>query len=68
MVSLDKNSYMDDLENKSNNEILFEIKQMQADYEALKLKMLKDFDALVEIEKRYEKANRIILERLKGTK
>ena len=30
---------MEDLENKSNNEILFEIKQMEADYEALKLKM-----------------------------
>ena len=58
---------MDNLEDKSNNEILFEIKQMQADYDALKLKMLKDFDTLVEIEKRYEKANRIILDRLKGT-
>ena len=67
MESLDKNSYMDNLEDKSNNEILFEIKQMQADYDALKLKMLKDFDTLVEIEKRYEKANRIILDRLKGT-
>lgn len=59
---------MEDLENKSNNEILFEMKQMQADYDALKLKMLKDFDALVEIEKKYEKANRIILERLKANK
>jgi len=68
MELLDKNSYMEDLENKSNNEILFEMKQMQADYDALKLKMLKDFDALVEIEKKYEKANRIILERLKANK
>ena len=37
---------MEDLENKSNNEILFEIKQMEADYEALKLKMLKDYDKI----------------------
>jgi hypothetical protein len=57
---------MDDLENKSNNDILFEIKQMQADYDALKLKMLKDLDKLEEIEKRFDKANKIILKRLKG--
>jgi hypothetical protein len=56
----------DDLESKSNNEILFEIKQMEADHEALKLKMIKDFDKLVEIEKRFDKANKIILKRLKG--
>jgi len=57
---------MDDLENKSNNEILFEIKQMEADYEALKLKMLKDYDKMEEIEKKFERANKIILKRLKG--
>lgn len=56
----------DDFESKSNNEILFEIKQMEADHEALKLKMLKDYDKLVEIEKRFDKANKIILKRLKG--
>jgi len=57
---------IDDLDSKSNNEILFEIKQMEADHEALKLKMIKDFDKLVEIEKRFDKANKIILKRLKG--
>ena len=51
---------MNDLENKSNNEILFEIKQMEADYEAIKLKMLKDYDKLVEIEKRFDQANKLI--------
>ena len=56
----------DELESKSNNEILFDIKQMEADHEALKLKMLQDFDKLVEIEKRFDKANKIILKRLKG--
>jgi hypothetical protein len=39
---------------------------MEADHEALKLKMIKDFDKLVEIEKRFDKANKIILKRLKG--
>lgn len=57
---------MEDLEEKSNNEILFEIKKMEADHEALKLKMLKDYDKLVEIEKRFDRANQILIKRLKG--
>lgn len=57
---------MEELENKSNNEILFDIKQMQADYDALKIKMLKDYDKMEELERRFEKANKIILKRLKG--
>jgi len=56
----------DDLESKTNNEILFEIKQLEADHEAIKLRMLKDFDKLVEIEKRFDYANKLILKRLKG--
>jgi DnaJ-domain-containing protein 1 len=58
----------EELEEKSNNEILFEIKQMEADYEAIKLKMLQDYDKLVEIEKKFTAANSIILKRLKGEK
>ncbi len=54
-----------DLDDKTNNEILFEVKQMEADYEALKLRMLKDFDELVEKEKRYDYANNLLLKRLK---
>ena len=57
---------MEDLENKTNNEILFEIKQMEADHEAIKLKMLQDYDKMIEIEKRFDTANKIILKRLKG--
>ena len=56
---------MNDLEQKSNNEILLEIKQMEADYESLKLKMLNDYDKMVELEEKYAKANNIILKRLK---
>lgn len=55
-----------DLESLSNNEILFRIKQYEADHEALKLKMLKDYDKLVEIELQFDKANKILLKRLKG--
>jgi|688.fasta_scaffold2361281_2 hypothetical protein len=55
-----------DFESLSNNEILFKIKQIEADYEALKLKMLKDYDALEKLEKEFNKAQLIITKRLKG--
>lgn len=57
---------MNEFENKSNNEILFEIKQMEADHEAIKLKMLKDLEKLEEIEKRFDQANKLLVKRLKG--
>lgn len=63
---MEKEKQIDDLELKSNNEILFEIKKMEADHEALKLKMLKDYDKLVEIELRFDKANKLLVKRLKG--
>ena len=66
MEKLEKKKNYDDLENKSNNEILFEIKQMEADHEALKLKMIKDYDKLVELELKFDKANKILVKRLKG--
>jgi hypothetical protein len=66
MENKKKEELFQNLEDKSNNEILFEIKQMEADYEALKLKMLKDYDKLVEIEKNFQKANLLLLKRLKG--
>jgi hypothetical protein len=56
----------DNLESKTNNEILFHIKQLESDHEAIKLRMILDFDKLVEIEKSFDQANRIILKRLKG--
>lgn len=57
---------MNELEQKSNNEILFEIKQMEADYEAIKLKINKELDKMDEIEKRFALATKIIHDRLKG--
>lgn len=56
----------DNLENLSNNEILFKIKQMEADHEAIKLKMLKLYDSMLEIESSFDKAHKIIIKRLKG--
>lgn len=55
-------------DNKSNNEILLELKQMQLDYEAQKLKTLKEFDKLIEIENEYNNAQKIIKSRLTGNK
>ena len=57
-----------DWENKSNNEILLEIKQIQLDHEALKLKIIKEFDKLVEIENLFNEAQEVVKERLKGKK
>ncbi len=51
---------------KSSNEILIDIKQMEHEYEALKAKMLTDWDKLVEIEKTYKEAHLIINSRLKS--
>jgi hypothetical protein len=61
-----KEEEKNDLESKTSNEILFEIKQMEADHESIKLRMVQDYDKLVEIEKQFDKANKIILKRLKG--
>jgi ABC-type uncharacterized transport system involved in gliding motility auxiliary subunit len=59
---------MDDenLNNMSNNDILFRIKQYEADHEALKLKMIQDYDKMIEIEKRFDEANKLLVKRLKG--
>ncbi len=54
------------LEDMDNNTILFTIKQLESDYEAIKLNMIKDYDKLLEIEKQFNLANKIILKRLKG--
>lgn len=57
---------MDKIEDKTNNEILFMIKQYEADHEAIKLNMLRDYDKLLEIEKKFDIANKILVKRLKG--
>lgn len=58
-----KNEYKD----KSNNDILLEIKQLHEDHEALKQRMLKDYDRLMEIENRFRLANLEISNRLNKT-
>lgn len=57
-----------DWEDKTNNEILLEIKQLQLDHEALKMKIIREFDKLVEIENKFNDAQKVIKERLVGKK
>ena len=57
---------MNKLEDMSNNEILFLVKQLEADHEAIKLKMIQDYDKMVEIEKKFDDANKLLVKRLKG--
>ena len=45
-----------------------EIKQLQLDHEALKMKIAREFDKLVEIENKFYDASKIIKERLSGKK
>ena len=39
---------------------------MQIDYEHLKQKILNDYDRLLEMEKEFAKANKVIMNRLNG--
>ena len=55
-------------EEKSNDEIVIMLKQLQMDYEAQKLKTVREFDKLVEIEKLFAEAAEIMNSRLKGKK
>ena len=57
---------MNNYENKPNNEILINIKQMQIDYAHLKQKILNDYNRLLEMEKEFAKANKVIMSRLNG--
>ena len=55
-----------DWNDKSNNQILTEIKEMQQLHEATKAKIIVEFDRLEHIEKSFKEANDVIKERLKG--
>lgn len=56
----------EEFNDKSSNEIILELKQMEIDYEVVKNRMINDFDKLKEIEKLFNLGNDIIIKRLKG--
>ena len=51
---------------KSNSQILNEMQEMKQSFEAVKARMLKDYDLLETIEKKYNEANLELVNRLKG--
>jgi hypothetical protein len=55
------------LDTLSNNELLLKIKQLQADYESVKLQMLKEYDMMIELEKIFDNATKLLTNRLKKT-
>ncbi len=59
---------MNEFKEMSNNQILSEIQQMMIDYETIKQRMLKDYDELVKIETRFQKANEELIKRLNSNK
>jgi len=59
---------MENLEDKTNNELLFELKKLEAEHEAIKVKMLNDYDSMIKIEEIYEKINNILLKRVSPNK
>jgi len=56
---------MNNFEDKSNQEILFELKVMEADHEALKIKTIKLIDEMDALEKEAAKAKLTLMNRLK---
>lgn len=52
-------------ENKSNNQIFTELKEMQHKHEKLKNEILEKYDELERIEKEFEEGNQVIKRRMK---
>ena len=57
---------MNEFKEKSSNQILMEIKSMMEEHEAIKQRMLRDYDEMVKIEKRFQEANKELVTRLNG--
>lgn len=57
---------MSNYKNMGNNQIMTELQSLKAEHEAVKQRMLKDLDLLNELEKKFNDANNILAERIKG--
>lgn len=62
---IENTNTIESLDTLSNNSLIFELKQCEADYENIKLKIIKDYDKMVEIEKRVSQVVTILQKRLK---
>ena len=56
---------MKEIREKSNNELLLEIKEMEHEHETIKARILSEVTKMEEIEKRYAEAKETIIKRLK---
>ena len=56
----------EDWGNKSSNQIITEVKEMEAEHEVIKLQMLALYDKLEALEKKHAEANTILIKRIKG--
>ena len=54
---------MDSFEFKSNNDLVVRAKELFNEHEALKSKILTDYDKLIDLEKEFAKINRILKQR-----
>jgi hypothetical protein len=57
---------MEEYEEKTNSEIMLELKQMENDFNAIKIKMQKDYTLLEIIEKKYNNLTKYLEKRLTG--
>ena len=57
---------MKNIENKTNSELLLEIKQLELDHEATKSMILKYYDILESIENRFNEVHKTLNKRLGG--
>jgi hypothetical protein len=57
-----------ELEEMSNDSLLFEVKKLEAEFDAVKMTLLKNHDKLMDIKKKYETVNNIIAKRLNHVK
>lgn len=53
-------------DDKTNTELILDLKELEQSFEALKLKILKDYTLLEEMELTYNKINLELKKRLKG--
>jgi hypothetical protein len=56
---------MNKFDDKSNNELFLIKKEIEAEYESVKIKVLNGWDKLLELEKEFAALNNVINQRLK---
>ena len=53
------------IEDKSNNELISMAQALKTEHEVIKMRMVNDYDKIVEVENQFAKINKILTERNK---